>query len=230
MAIPRIDMQRAEVLIRCRCATMLNNRLEFIPTRQSLLERLKDLQDQNSWQDFFNTYGRLIYGTARKAGLTQEEAQDAVQETVIAVARNLPGFKYNPAVCSFKSWLLLITRQRIVWQLRQRAKVLEAPRSPADAPTHTATIDRIPDPASLNLDHFWESEWQNNLLAAALGRVKAQVSARQYQIFDLYALQHWSVPEVTRTLRVSRAQVYLAKYRVGAILKKEVKRLEARVT
>lgn len=213
--------------IGCRWATMLNNRPEFIPTRQSLLERLKDLQDQASWQDFYSAYGRLIYSTARKAGLTQEEAQDAVQETVIAVARNLPGFVYDRAVCSFKSWLLLITRQRIIWQLRQRAKVPWSPRSPADARTRTATIDQIPDPASLNLDHFWEAEWQNNLLAAALERVKTQVSARQYQIFDLYALQHWSVREVTHTLRVSTTQVYLAKHRVGALLKKEVKRLEA---
>jgi RNA polymerase sigma-70 factor (ECF subfamily) len=206
---------------------MPNNRPEFIPTRQSLLERLKDLRDQASWQDFYNAYGRLIYTTACKAGLTEEEAQDAVQETVIAVARNLPGFKYDPAVCSFKSWLLLITRQRIVWQLRLRGKMRRVPQHPAEATTRTAGIDRIPDPASLDLDLFWEREWQNNLLSAALERVKKQVSARQFQIFDLYAVQHWPVHEVTRTLRVSSAQVYLSRHRVGALLRKEVKRLEA---
>jgi DNA-directed RNA polymerase specialized sigma24 family protein len=50
---------------------------------------LKNSEDQASWQDFFDTYGRLIYGVAIKSGLTEAEAQDAVQETVIAVARNI---------------------------------------------------------------------------------------------------------------------------------------------
>ena len=42
---------------------------EFIPTRRSLLIRLKDLADQESWKQFFDTYWKLIYTTARRAGL-----------------------------------------------------------------------------------------------------------------------------------------------------------------
>ena len=45
-----------------------------------------------------------------KAGLTDAEAQDIVQETVVAMANKLPGFIYDPKVCSFKTWMLrLIT-------------------------------------------------------------------------------------------------------------------------
>ena len=49
----------------------------FLPTRHSLVERLKDLDDQASWQEFFDTYWRLIRSVALKAGLTEAEAQDA---------------------------------------------------------------------------------------------------------------------------------------------------------
>src|SRR5262245_43065822 len=76
---------------------------ELIPTRDSLLSRLKDWRDDASWRDFFNTYWRLVYGVALKAGLTEGEAQEVVQETVITVARRIPEFKYDPAVCSFKT-------------------------------------------------------------------------------------------------------------------------------
>src|SRR4051794_13754244 len=79
---------------------------DFIPTRESLLSRLKDWEDQASWKDFFDTYWRLIYNLARKAGLSDAEAQDVVQETILSVARNIEGFRYDPAVCSFKSWML----------------------------------------------------------------------------------------------------------------------------
>src|SRR5467141_3250894 len=49
-------------------AIMSSNPDDTIPTRQSLLERLKNWEDQTSWQDFFNTYWKLIYGVARQAG------------------------------------------------------------------------------------------------------------------------------------------------------------------
>ena len=93
---------------------------ELIPTRASLLSRIKDWEDRASWQDFFDTYWRLIYGIARKAGLSDAEAQDIVQETVISVAKNVEGFKYDPAVCSFKTWMLQLTRWRIINQLKKR--------------------------------------------------------------------------------------------------------------
>jgi len=49
---------------------------------------------------------------------------------------------------------------------------------------------------------------------------------REYQMFDLYILQNWLVAEVARILRVSAAQVYLAKHRISRLLKKEVAKLE----
>ena len=54
-----------------------------------------------------------------------------------------------------------------------------------DAPgTLEHPIDKIPDEGKNNFDQVWEREWQNNLLQAALERVKAKVSPKQFQIFD----------------------------------------------
>ena len=52
---------------------------ELIPTRWSLLSRLKDAADAESWQEFFDIYWRLIYRAATKSGLTDAEAQEVVQ-------------------------------------------------------------------------------------------------------------------------------------------------------
>src|SRR5262245_16838946 len=78
---------------------------EFIPTRHSLLSRLKNWDDQESWRDFFNTYWKLVYSVALRAGLADAEAQDVVQETIFSVAKQMRGFHYDPALGSFKSWL-----------------------------------------------------------------------------------------------------------------------------
>ena len=171
-------------------------------------------------------YWKLIYSVAVKSGLTVAEAQDAVQETVIAVAKNIKEFHYDPRKCSFKSWLMLITRRRIIWQLRKRTPLVAHRHISGDDSSRTATIDAIPDEASLDLNTIWEAEWQKNLMAAALERVKRSVNARQFQMFDLYALQNWPVRDVARTLGVSAAQVYLAKHRISGLLKKEIKQLE----
>src|SRR5437870_4967847 len=88
-------------------------RHESIPTRHSLLNRLKDWRDDASWREFFETYWELIYNVARKAGLTDAEAQEAVQETVIGVARKIGEFKTGSQHGSFKAWLLQQARWRI---------------------------------------------------------------------------------------------------------------------
>jgi RNA polymerase sigma-70 factor (ECF subfamily) len=77
------------------------------------------LDDHVSWRTFFERYWRLLYNVARHSGLDDAAAQDVVQETVIGVAKAMPGFHYDPARGSFKQWLLRITRRRIMDQFRK---------------------------------------------------------------------------------------------------------------
>ena len=86
------------------------NTASLLPTRRSLLSRLRDWQDQTSWRDFFDTYWRLIYNVARKCGLADAEAQDVVQNTFIYLSRRMPNFRYDRQRGSFKSWLRVVTR------------------------------------------------------------------------------------------------------------------------
>src|SRR5262245_34192889 len=94
----------------------------LLPTRQSLLSRLRDWQDQAGWREFFDTYWRLIYNVARRSGLADAEAQDVVQNTFMYLTRRMPNFHYNRARGSFKSWLRVVTRSRIqVFRRTQKA-------------------------------------------------------------------------------------------------------------
>ena len=199
---------------------------DWLPTRTSLLRRLKQWEDQESWRDFFNTYWKLIYGAAIKAGLNDAEAQDVVQDTVIAVAKKIEDFKYDPALDSFKGWLLYLTRKRIALHYRKRERDRGGPARDSEA-VLALELERIPDPAGVDLEAIWDEEWEKNLADAALARVKQQVNPRQFQIFNFYVLKQWPVKEVAKTLDVTVAQVYLAKHRISALVKKEVKRLQS---
>ena len=89
-----------------------------------------------------------------------------------------------------------------------------------------ATVERLPDPASDPLEKVWDEQWQQNLLGAALDRVK-RVSPKQFQMFDLYVTQQWPMELITSTLAVNAAQVYMAKMRIARLVGKEVRALEA---
>ena len=200
---------------------------ELIPTRVTLLGRLKDWQDPG-WQEFFDTYWKLIYGMARQSALNDAEAQDVVQETMASVAKHMPRFVYNPAIGSFKTWLLNMTRWRIIDQLRKRVPVAEFSARANESTTSSETnpVDQMPDPASLNLDAVWEAEWEDNLLSAAMAKIKRQVDPEKFQIFDLYAQKGLAPEKVADIFGISIAQVYLIKHRMTDAIRDEVRKLE----
>jgi RNA polymerase sigma factor (sigma-70 family) len=190
------------------------------PTRRSLLGRLKDWHDQDSWQEFSKIYQRLIFDTALKAGLTNVEAQEVMQETLLSVAKKIAGFNYDANAGSFRNWLLQITKRRIVDQFRKRRPQTQ------HAAEVGSTLEQIPDPGAQSFETLWNEEWHLAVLDMARAFVKRKVGAKQYRMFELYVLQQQPMRVVTRTLRVNAPQVYMAKYRITQLLKREMKQLE----
>ena len=157
-------------------------------TRKSLIERLNNWEDQKTWNEFYQTYWRLVYSVATKQGLTREEAFDVVQETIIAIARQVQRGQYDPRAGSFKAWLLQMTRWRILDQFRARKRQPSlADQGDAYSEDNSGMIlDRLSQEKDNQLEKIWDKEWKDNIFAAALERVKARVSPRQFQIFDCY--------------------------------------------
>src|SRR3954469_18901707 len=197
----------------------------LLATRRSLVDRLANWDDQRRWQEVFDTYWKLIYSAARKAGLTDVEAQEVVQETVITVAKNVGKLRYDPAIGSFKGWLLNITRWRIADQFRKRLPE-DARHRQAGDDRMTGTMDRFADSSGQTVEQLWDQEWKQNLLDAAITRLKKKVDPKQFQIFDCYVRKEWPAQKVAERLRVSVGQVYLARHRIGALLKKEIKAIQ----
>jgi RNA polymerase sigma-70 factor (ECF subfamily) len=197
---------------------------DLIPTRYSLLSRLQDWDDQDSWKDFFDTYWRLIYSFAMKSGLTESEAEDVVQETVISVAKNIQKFERDRSLGTFKGWLRNLTRWRIADHLRKRSEADAICLNLSDDVSYEQAMTEVE--ASAEAESVWDEEWRQNLVKVAMENLKHLVKEEQYQIFDLYVVKQWSPTLIAQTLGVSIGQVYLTKYRVGSLLRKEIRRLD----
>lgn len=204
-------------------------RADPLPTRDSLLDRLRNWDDQAGWREFFDTYWKFIYGAAIRSGLSDQEAEEVVQETVLSVAKKMPEFLYDPAKCSFKGWLMHVTQLRVVDQFRRRQPAFaQAPCADGDS-RRTATLERVPDVAAAEQsDAAWEEEWERNLVDAALERVKLRVKPEHYQIFHLSAVKGLGPLQVARMLQVNVGQVYLVRHRLAKEVKREVGRLKER--
>jgi len=199
---------------------MANDVDELIPTRASLLGRLKNSKDQSSWQEFFDTYSRLIFGVARKAGLNDAQAKGVLEATVASVADHMPSFKYDPKAGSFKSWLRNLTRLQIVsLTLKGRPASGEVNKSSAGEPESTAqTVDRV-----------WEAEWKNNLLNAAVANVKQRLDPKKYQIYDLQVNKGVPAEKLAALLGQSVEEICEAKRSIEEMIQAEVKRLEEKM-
>lgn len=189
----------------------------LLPTRRSLISRLRNCEDEESWRTFFKTYWKLLYSFAVRRGCTDAEAEEVVQETVISVARKMPEYRYDPAVCSFKGWLMHVTNWRVIDRIRKR--------SPGGAISIALDADVATSVGASDLESLWEEEWQKNMLDAALERVKRKVNPESYQIFFLLLVKQQSPRQIASLLKISVGRVYLAKHRVGALVRQEIKAL-----
>lgn len=199
-----------------------------IPTRKSLLGRLKNWEDNASWRQFFDTYWKLIYAFAVQRGLTHQEAEEVVQETILAVAKSIPNLDYNPERCRFKTWLLTVTRSKIA-NLHEKKARNPSVHPPEDASLATPILERVADMKQQeDWERLWDSEWEKNLMDAAIQRVKRRVSIEQFQMFDLFVLKGWPARQVAKTLHVTVAHVYVAKHRISKLVQKEIAQLEQR--
>ena len=198
----------------------------LLETRSSLIQRLKATINGESWEEFFHTYWELIYNVARRAGLSEADAQDIVQETILKVHNSLDRFEYNRKRGTFKGWLRTVTRSRLndFFKKQQRRPALNQHLEEA-----ADELQNLEDPEGPEIEKIWDEEWNRNLIQAALSRTKKLSSPKQFQIFKCHYIDEWTVRETCRTLGVNAAQVYMAKQRVGKIFREAVETLQEQV-
>lgn len=198
----------------------------LLETRSSLIQRLKATINGESWEEFFHTYWELIYNVARRAGLSEADAQDIVQETILKIHKSLDRFEYNRKRGTFKGWLRTVTRSRLndFFKKQQRRPALNHPLEEA-----AGELQNLEDPEGPEIEKIWDEEWNRNLIQAALSRTKKLSSPKQFQIFKCHYIDEWTVRETCRTLGVNAAQVYMAKQRVGKIFREAVETLQEQV-
>lgn len=169
-------------------------------TRLSLLIRLRDRSDLEAWSRFVDLYGPLIYGHARRYGLSDADAADRMQEVLLAIARGVE--RYDASRGPFRKWLYTVTMNKLrsFWKQRERR------------PETSPDLAEIPD--SADPDERWEREYRQRLFHAAADVVRPRVDPMHWRIFWLAAVEGKSGADVAAECGVRVEQVYVIRQRV----------------
>jgi RNA polymerase sigma factor (sigma-70 family) len=194
----------------------------FPRTRLSLVEVLGDWNKTEKWAEFARIYSPIILAMARKAGLRDTDADDLLQNVLLSVAHNMRNEQRQyKAGRPFRGWLL----NQVRWKIGEHIRTIIRRERDSSAGNDDAIAKMVDEVTTIPDDQVGR-KWQEILFATAIERVREQVSARQFQIFQLSVLAGMTVKEVREQLDVSQMQVYLAKHRVGQLIRREIRRLE----
>jgi RNA polymerase sigma-70 factor (ECF subfamily) len=189
-------------------------------TRVTLLGRLRrDPTDAAAWGDFVEHYGGKIYGWFRKWNLQDADAQDVTQSVLLRLAEKMRDFRYDPSL-SFRAWLKTLTRH--AW-----SDFLESRSRPGLGSGDSAVGEMLHAvEAREDLVKQLDEEFDRELLAEAMTRVRLRVAPQTWQAFCLTALEGLSGAEAAARIPMQVAQVFVAKRRVQKMLRDEVARLD----
>lgn len=190
-------------------------------TRVTLLARIRDGRDADAWREFVGIYGPVVYRFARNRGLQDADAADLMQDVLRSVARNAHRMEYDPSRGTFRGWLYTVTRNKIYNFLNgQRNR----PRASGDTDAHER-LDATPSRDGDGPEAEWEREYQRRLSGRAMELVKDEFQPATWQAFWQTAVEGKAAAEVGAGLKMTPGAVYVAKSRVLARLRDEVRRM-----
>lgn len=172
--------------------------------------RIRNADDNGAWRTFVDLYGPVIYGYARKKGLTDADAADVVQEVLAQVARSIRSFEYQREKGRFRSWLCAVTRSKIL-RIQQRLQ---------GEPVAALLDDE--QAASSGEEAAWVELFNAEVLAAALNRIRPCFEDETWEVFERVWVHDQPAADVARDLNRPIHSVYVAKSRVLSRLKQEI--------
>jgi RNA polymerase sigma-70 factor (ECF subfamily) len=191
-------------------------------TRASLLVRIRDGRDQEAWRQFVQVYAPVVYGFARRRGLQDADAADVMQDVLGSVAGAAARLNYDPTRGSFRGWLYTVARNKVF-------NFLEAARhKPGRGSGDSGAREQLEALAGpeLGLAQAWDQEYERNVAALAMDRVRGEVKEATWHAFWQTAVEGRSAGEAGAALGMTAGAVYVARSRVLARLKEEVQRLQ----
>lgn len=187
-------------------------------TSLSLLERAR-MQDPTAWQRMCELYAPLVYGWARKAGVSEQDAPDIVQEVFRVVTSHLARFRHDRPEDTFRGWLITLTRTEIRSFFRKLGRQVQTGEGGSTAHLRLQQL-----PAEHDVDVVSDGEnarraEYHELLLRSTELVRRDFAPHTWQAFWRSVVEGHPPDEIAADLNMTTNAVRQARFRVLARLR-----------
>ena len=188
----------------------------MITTDETLLERLKVMDAHEAWKVFYDLYWQPILRYGRKLGLNEAQAEEVLQDTMVALMHLLPEFCYDRGRGRFRNFLLTIVHRKALGVLRGQTRE----RARFDS---TGSVEA---PAEDTVTEAHEERWRESIVATVLDELRAdtEVGQRTLAVFEAYVIARRPGKEVAAEFGISENMVHQIKSRLLRRLRAAVQR------
>lgn len=185
-------------------------------TSLSLLDRLRQSSGNESWDRLTLLYTPLIRAWMRRYEVQESDANDLLQEVLLAVSQDICKFEHRGQPGAFRGWLkaILMNRLRKFWRARDHR-----PPSCGDSDMDDK-LAQLGDPAS-EISQIWNREHDQYVLRQLLALAEPHFEPVTWNAFCRLALDGAKPDVVADELGISLNAVCLAKSRVLRRLRQE---------
>ena len=193
----------------------------MITTNETLLQRVKNMDSHDAWKEFFDAYWGPIIRYCRKLGLSDAQAEEVLQETMVALMRIVPTFEYNSNKGRFRNFLLTIVHRKALACMR---RVKRDSNEPWDEAIHAQINSTAPFETWVDGEN--EQHWKEAIRDEVVENLRndSRVEASTWAIFEAYVLSHQDASQVAVQYGVKENSVYQIKNRLMRRIKAEVAR------
>lgn len=185
-------------------------------TSLSLLARIHQSGDADSWNRLVELYAPLMHGWLRWYEVNEADADDLVQEVLTVVCQELPQFNHNARIGAFRSWLrkILVHRLQNYWRGK---KQLPPAKGGSSLLEH---LNQLEDENS-QLSHIWNEQHDRQVIARLMELVRPKFEPKTWEAFRRQMFEGQEAREIAADLGLGIGSVYMARNRVLAALRGE---------
>jgi RNA polymerase sigma factor (sigma-70 family) len=194
--------------------------MQGIPeTRISLIVRLRQPGNQEAWHEFASLYEPLIYRLAARKGMQHADAQDLLQDVLVAISKGIDRFEIGEDRGRFRGWLFRISRNLIVNAIEKRQRIVIG-SGDSDICRQLA---QQPDPEEHSACIL---EFRRELFHWAARKIRLEFQASTWNLFWRTSVDDEVISDVANDLGLSIGAAYAARCRILAKLKKTIEELD----
>lgn len=185
-------------------------------TSLSFLDQLCSDADNDSWHRLVDVYSPLLHGWLARYNVQLADADDLIQEVLLLVTKELPGFRHNQRPGAFRAWMrmILVHRLRRHFDQKQRRPVAHGDSD------FSRQLEQLEDPNS-ELSRIWDKQHDRQLLLKLLELISPRFSESTLLAFRKVAIDNIDPVNVATQLGISENAVMIAKCRVLKELRRE---------